>query len=685
MEDAQAGVRAAGEDDAVHQRAGGEHRAHLGTGAGHELQGVAAHPGPPETLAEHPGGEHRVRGGFEHDRVAGGQGSDNAAAGNGDGEVPGRDDQGHAPAAHLEVGPAVVLAHRVRVELGEVDGLGDLHVRLGEHLAGVRGGRADQVAAAGAQFHGHPGEHLVALGGAQAAPAVRIPAGGLQGQARVLGRGQGVAADHHPRIGPVRVAAVGRGAVSKDLRTADDQRNLHGLVPRCLHPAVADGGGPAPVGCHGPVGVRLVDKAVAVQGGDLRGKGLGGAVLDAVGPVLGRGHGPAAGQEPFLQEAPLARADLQVRGVAEEVLRGGVLVQPADQVGDGVDELVLARHRRVQEHVARGLLQGPAHVVGHALEHLEVEQVSDAFGLGQHRGVGQFEQVVRGHAQVDRGDVVRLHAEGDHALVVGVHLELVVVGGERPVVEHRLEPLHLHVGALDDAQLDRRAAGRDPSPGPLGQLALDGEAVRQVGLEDDAGRVVAELLLLQGGDEGLVGDLQVAVLLHVQVDELGHPGAIRPDEEVLLRHPVDGREPLDQGGHGVLEVERADLREDGRDLDRDVLDVRILHVADVGGQPVGRLPLAEHRLAQVVDVHADALGLAPLQVGVQFLVLARDDGPAAAGAHLLDELGHGHGGEVLAHADEHLHDQFLHPAEKGRHTLLGHQAGQLIGHPLRVV
>ena len=376
---------------------------------------------------------------------------------------------------------------------------------------------------------------------------------------------------------------------------------------------------------------------------------------------------------------------MQVRGIAEEVLRRGVLVQPADQVGDGVDELVLARHRRVQEHVARGLLQGPAHMVGHALEHLEVEQVGDAFGLGQHRGVGQFEQVVRGHAQVDRGDVVRLHAEGDHALVVGVHLELVVIRRQRPVVEHRLELLHLHVGALDDAQLDRRAAGRDPSPGPLGQLPLDGEAVRQVGLEDDAGRVVAKLLLFQGGDEGLVGDLQVAVLLHVQVDELGHPGTVRPDEEVLFGHPVDGREPLDQGGHGVLEVERADLREDGRDLDRDVLDVRILHVADVGGQPVGRLPLAEHRLAQVVDVHADALGLAPLQMGVQFLVLARDDGPAAAGAHLLDELGHGHGGEVLAHADEHLHDQLLHPAEKGRHALVGHQAGQLVGHPFRVV
>ena len=87
----------------------------------------------------------------------------------------------------------------------------------------------------------------------------------------------------------------------------------------------------------------------------------------------------------------------------------------------------------------------------------------------------------------------------------------------------------------------------------------------------------------------------------------------------------------------------------------------------------------------MVDIHAHALIKAFFQVLVQGLVLARDDGPAAAGAHLVNELGYGQRGEMAAQADKHLDSQLFHPAEEFGYALFLQEVGNLVCHPFGVV
>ena len=126
-------------------------------------------------------------------------------------------------------------------------------------------------------------------------------------------------------------------------------------------------------------------------------------------------------------------------------------------------------------------------MISHTFEHLEVKQGAHPVGLGQGAGIGQLEQIVRGDAQTHGTNAVGLHAVGDHPLIVGIHLQLVVIGGQRPVVQRGLKLFHFHIGALDDAQLDRRTTPGNPLHGPVCELLLDGKAVGQIGLQDNAG------------------------------------------------------------------------------------------------------------------------------------------------------------------------------------------------------
>ena len=65
--------------------------------------------------------------------------------------------------------------------------------------------------------------------------------------------------------------------------------------------------------------------------------------------------------------------------------------------------------------------------------------------------------------QPDGPDIVGRHSEFDHPLVIGIHVQLVVVRRQGPVMQRRLHHFHLHVGALDDSDDD----GPGPSGGPL--------------------------------------------------------------------------------------------------------------------------------------------------------------------------------------------------------------------------
>lgn len=149
-----------------------------------------------------------------------------------------------------------------------------------------------------------------------------------------------------------------------------------------------------------------------------------------------------------------------------------------------------------------------------------------------------------------------------------------------------------------------------------------------------------ELRLGEHPGEDLDGHLEVAVLLHVEVDE----GVRGRRLGGLVERAQPGQAALD----GALGVPRADLADERGDLDRDVVDVGSLEQLAGALGAAGGLALAEHGLAEEVDVEAE-----PVLAGLrQVLAQAR-----------------------LAGVDEQVADHLLHPSAGGGHDDLGRDAG----------
>ena len=84
-----------------------------------------------------------------------------------------------------------------------------------------------------------------------------------------------------------------------------------------------------------------------------------------------------------------------------------------------------------------------------------------------------------------------------------------------------VDALHREVRALDEPDLDAGAARGDPRRRELDQALQRGQRVRQVRLQHDARLEPGELGLGEQRREDLDGQVEVAVLLHVEVDERG--------------------------------------------------------------------------------------------------------------------------------------------------------------------
>ena len=99
--------------------------------------------------------------------------------------------------------------------------------------------------------------------------------------------------------------------------------------------------------------------------------------------------------------------------------------------------------------------------------------------------------------------------------------------------------------------------------------ALGGEGVREVGLEHDPRLRSFEARAVERLEEGLDGDLEVAVLLHVEVDELRDAGTVGACEALLrgranqqleaIAEPAEGR--LAGHGHSALSPATPTARE----------------------------------------------------------------------------------------------------------------------------
>ena len=125
-----------------------------------------------------------------------------------------------------------------------------------------------------------------------------------------------------------------------------------------------------------PVGVRLV---VERRAGGQRRRVFGGAVLGA---ARARHHAcPCArrrARNRSLLRDPRGIAWLHAEEVAQEILLGGVFIEPADEIGDRAVEIIAADDRGVEQQAAGRIVDHAGLVVGHAFEHLELDAVLDA-------------------------------------------------------------------------------------------------------------------------------------------------------------------------------------------------------------------------------------------------------------------------------------------------------------------
>jgi hypothetical protein len=145
-------------------------------------------------------------------------------------------------------------------------------------------------------------------------------------------------------------------------------------------------------------------------------------------------------------------------------------------------------------------------------------------------------------------------------------------------------------------------------------------AVRQVSLEGDAGREPGEVSGPERGSEGLDRYVEVAVLFHVQVDELGWP--------VGSCCPVEGAKWAYDSGDRALKVNQRKACRDGGGLDRDAVHVLAPEQGLDCGCPPGCLGVAQDRLAQQVDVGPAPCGPHPRQAPPKGRGLGgEDEGP----------------------------------------------------------
>ena len=172
------------------------------------------------------------------------------------------------------------------------------------------------------------------------------------------------------------------------------------------------------------------------------------------------------------------------------------------------------------------------------------------------------------------------------------------MGGQRPAVHDGIHPFHREVRALDESHLDAGAPAVDPLLSPGGELPQGRQRIGKVGLQDDARLQVTQPRILQQPGEHRDRQVEVAVLLHVQIDErlsgLGprRGGGRQVQREQAVDHPVDD---LVEGPH-------RDVARDSRHLHRDVVDVVATDEIVDALQATQRFGFAQHGFAQEVQI-----------------------------------------------------------------------------------
>ena len=356
----------------------------------------------------------------------------------------------------------------------------------------------------------------------------------------------------------------------------------------------------------GPAGGRLAQFAAAccdvvdIAATDARNRASWSAIVPAISRFTGR-----------------RRALVGEQGV-QEVLRLRVLLEPADEIRDRDVEVLRRNDRRVEQDRPDRRLHGARLRRRHALEHLDVERRRHAATLGEQVRERDVVQVVRGDADAQHAVELGTERSIDEAQVVRVDLGLAAV--------RRLPPIR---GARRRRRsIDRLAplTSRTLMPAPpaatrcsanVDQAIERRHGVRQVRLQHDPRLEPVELGLGEQRREHLEGQVEVAVLLHVEVDE-----RVR-----ALRHrrPIQRAQPAEHPFDGGRGVPRRDLGDEGGDLDRDVVDVGAFEQRGRARRAIGGLGLAEDRFAEQVHVQTEPVSAGASEMLGQGRIVGVDD------------------------------------------------------------
>ena len=348
---------------------------------------------------------HRLAGrGLQHDRAPGRQGGEHAARGDGDREVPGGCDDGQVRRREPGAVHGLELERMGGVPAGEVDRLADLGVRLVDGLAGLAHHHLDELTPAAFELVTGALQHGGALGGGPVAPGRARARPTQQGVQRIR-LGERCA----PRASRRRAASPSRARGSPSPRRGA-RRRRDPCRPRCR---------------------RAPRRRAAERRARTR---------DAAGaPVVEEGE---RGEEalPLPLEEVLAGGEVEHR--RHEVLVAGPFLEPADEVRDRDVELPWVHDRRVDEqaaHVPRTASAWPVAIPSSISKSMPSRTPRSPASSQAWATSKRLWPATPSFTASTRSGV-----EGvvEDPLVVGVGLGLRVPGGERPVVQRRLHPLH---------------------------------------------------------------------------------------------------------------------------------------------------------------------------------------------------------------------------------------------------
>ena len=328
----------------------------------------------------------------------------------------------------------------------EVHRLGDLHVGLVDQLAHLVGGHRDECRPRLLELGREPAQRRCPRGGPNPSPQLAGPTSTLKDGLDSGGRRRGRMAD----------------------QGCPQPRGREKLL---------DGGCPLLVRPQRWIRVRRVGEPWLVVGARLGGPPLRGGSRDQ------RDRLP----EPHLLPVEERGVAAEVRRARHEVLRGRVLLQAADQVGDGRVELGARHHRNIEPEAPDLAQDDPLQRHPHAGEHLDVHLVRHAPGARHLPRRGKGVHVVAGDADEQAPGALGGEAEVHGAQKARVGLRLAPEHRALPPPELGLDALHGQVGALDQPHLDRHASRGHPPRGQLIELPQDQARLREIGLHRDPG------------------------------------------------------------------------------------------------------------------------------------------------------------------------------------------------------